>query len=60
MKGQSDSGIEVTGELSSNGTRVRRTGTSNGSGSLPLGAQIETASEAAFRSCAAELLTQAT
>lgn len=52
-------GIEVTGELSSNGTRVRRTGTSNGNGSLPLGEQIETASEAAFRSCAAELLAQA-
>ena len=38
------------------GTRVQRTGTSNGNGSLPLGAQIEIASEAAFRSCAAEML----
>ena len=31
-------GIEVAGELKSNGTRVQRTGTSNGNGSLPLGA----------------------
>ena len=45
-------GIEVTAELKSNGTRMQRTGTSNGNGSLPLGAQIEMASEAAFRSCA--------
>ncbi|MCY4467668.1 MAG: hypothetical protein OXC08_03025, partial [Thiotrichales bacterium] len=30
--------------------------TSNGNGSLPLGAQIEIASEAAFRSCAEEML----
>ena len=49
-------GIEVTGELKSNGTRVQRTGTSNGNGSLPLGAQIEIASEAAFRSCAENML----
>ena len=49
-------GIEVTAELKSNGSRVQRTGTSNGNGSLPLGAQIEIASEAAFRSCAAEML----
>ena len=49
-------GIEVTAELKSNGTRVQRTGTSNGNGSLPLGAQIEMASEAAFRSCAEEML----
>ena len=49
-------GIEVTGELQSNGTRVQRTGTSNGNRSLPLGAQIEIASEAAFRSCAEEML----
>ena len=52
-------GIEVTAELKSNGTRVQRTGTSNGNGSLPLGAQIEIASEAAFRSCAAEMLAVA-
>ena len=52
-------GIEVQGELKSNGTRVQRTGTSNGNGSLPLGAQIEIASEAAFRSCAAEMLGSA-
>ena len=44
-------GIEVTGELKSNGSRVQHTGTSNGNGTLPLGAQIEIASEAAFRSC---------
>ena len=49
-------GIEVTGELKSNGSRVQRTGTSNGNGSLPLGMQIEIASEAASRSCAAEML----
>ena len=49
-------GIEVRAELESNGTRVQRTGTSNGNGSLPLGAQIEMASEAALRSCAAEML----
>ena len=49
-------GIEVTAELRSNGARVQRTGTSNGNGTLPLGAQIEIASEAAFRSCAAEML----
>ena len=49
-------GIEVTAEMKSNGSRVQRTGTSNGNGSLPLGAQIEIASEAAFRSCAAEML----
>ena len=49
-------GIEVTAEIKSNGTRVRRTGTSNGNGSLPLGAQIEIAAEAAFRSCATEML----
>ena len=52
-------GIEVTAELKSNGTRVQRTGTSNGNGSLPLGAQIEIASEAAFRSCAAQMLAVA-
>ena len=49
-------GIEVTAELRSNGTRVQRTGTSNGNGSLPQRAQIEIASEAAFRSCATEML----
>ena len=49
-------GIEVRAELESNGTRVQRTGTSNGNGSLPLGAQIEIASQAAFRSCAEEML----
>ena len=49
-------GIEVQAELKSNGSRVRHTGTSNGNGSLPLGAQIEIASEAAFRSCAEEML----
>jgi len=53
------SGIEVTAELKSNGTRVQRTGTSNGNGHLPLGIQIEMASEAAFRSCAAEMLAVA-
>ena len=52
-------GIEVTAELKSNGTRVQSTGTSNGNGSLPLGAQIEIASEAAFRSCTAEMLATA-
>ena len=52
-------GIEVTGELRSNGTRVQRTGLSNGNGSLSLGAQIESASEAAFRQCAAEMLAVA-
>ena len=52
-------GIEVRAELKSNGTRVQRTGTSNGNGSLPLGAQIEIASEAAFRSCAQEMLAVA-
>ena len=52
-------GIEVMAELKSNGTRVQRTGTSNGNGSLPLGAQIEIASEAAFRSCTAEMLATA-
>ncbi|MDD9982831.1 MAG: hydantoinase B/oxoprolinase family protein, partial [Gammaproteobacteria bacterium] len=49
-------GIEVTAEMKSNGARVQCTGTSNGNGSLPLGAQIEIASEAAFRSCAEEML----
>ena len=52
-------GIEVTAELKSNGARVQHSGTSNGNGSLPLGAQIEIASEAAFRSCAAEMLERA-
>ena len=52
-------GIEVLAELKSNGTRVQRTGTSNGNGSLPLGAQIEIASEAAFRSRAVEMLGSA-
>ena len=52
-------GIEVLAELESNGARVRRTGASNGNGSLPLGARIEIASEAAFRSCAAEMLGSA-
>ena len=52
-------GIEVTAELKSNGTPVQHTGTSNGNGSLPLGAQIEIASEAAFLSCAAEMLALA-
>ena len=52
-------GLEVTAELKSNGTRVQRTGTSNGNGGLSLGAQIEIASEAAFRSCAAEMLAVA-
>ena len=52
-------GIGVTAELKSNGARVRRTGTSNGDVRLPLGAQIEMASEAAFRSCAEEILAQA-
>ena len=49
-------GIEVVAELGSNGTRVQRTGASNGNGRLPLGAQLEIASEAAFRSCADALL----
>ena len=49
-------GIEVLAELESNGARVRRTGASNGDGSLPPGTQIGMASEAAFRSCAAEML----
>ena len=48
-------GIEVTAELKSNGARMQRTDTSNDNGTLPLGAQIEIASEAAFRSCAAEM-----
>ena len=52
-------GIEVLAELKSNGTRVQRTGTSNGNGSLPLGAQVEIASEAAFRSCVVEMLGSA-
>ena len=52
-------GIEVLAELKSNGTRVQRTGTSNGNGSLPLGAQVEIASEATFRSCAVEMLGSA-
>ena len=52
-------GIEVTGELESNGTRLQHTGTSNGNGTLPLGAQIEIASEAAFRSCATQMLEAA-
>ena len=41
-------GIEVRAELKADGTWVQRTGTSNDNGSLPLGAQIEMASEAAF------------
>ena len=49
-------GIEVVAQLGANGTRVRRTGASNGNGHLPLGAQLGIASEAAFRSCAAEML----
>ena len=49
-------GVEVVAELGANGTRVQRTGASNGNGHLPLGAQLEIASEAAFRSCAAEML----
>ena len=52
-------GIEVQAELKSNGSRVRHTGTSNGNGSLSLGTQIEIASEAAFRSCAAQMLAAA-
>ena len=52
-------GIEVRAELKSNGTRVQRTDTSDGNGSLPLGAKIEIASEAAFRSCAEEMLASA-
>ena len=52
-------GTEVVAELGANGTRVQRTGTSNGNGRLPLGAQLEIASEAAFRSCAAEMLGEA-
>ena len=49
-------GIEVVAELGANGTRVQRSGASNGNGDLPLGAQLEIASEAAFRSCTAALL----
>ena len=41
------------------GTRVQRSGTTNGNGSLPLGAEIEMGCEAAFRSCAAEMLASA-
>ena len=52
-------GIDVTGELRANGARVQHTGISNGNGSLPLGAQIEIASEAAFRSCATAMLESA-
>ena len=52
-------GIEVVAELEANGTRVQRTGASKGNGRLPLGAQLEIASEAAFRSCAAEMLGEA-
>jgi hypothetical protein len=44
-------GIEVVAQLGANGTRVQRTGASNGNGHLPLGAQLGIASEAAFRSC---------
>ena len=51
-------GIEVTGELNSNGTRGARA-TRTETVACPLGAQIQTASEAAFRSCAAELLARA-
>ena len=52
-------GIEVVAELGANGTRVQRTGASNGNGHLSLGAQLEIASEAAFRSCTAEMLGEA-
>ena len=43
------SGIEVTAELKWNGSRVQHTGTSNGNGILPQGAQIEITAEAAFQ-----------
>ena len=52
-------GIEVLAELQANGARVQRTGTSNGNGSLSPGAQLEIASEAAFRSCATAMLESA-
>ena len=41
-------GIEVVAELGANGTRVQRTGASNGNGHLPLGAQLEMATDDAF------------
>lgn len=49
-------GVEVEAELAANGARVQRTGHSNGNGRLPLGAQLEAASDDAFRSCAGALL----
>ena len=52
-------GVEVEAELSANGSRVQRTGHSNGNGRPSLGAQLEIASDDAFRSCAAEVLTAA-
>ena len=56
---RSGGGIEVTGKLTSNGARMHRAGTANCSATLPIGAQIEMASEAAFRSCAREMLAVA-
>ena len=44
-------GIEVVAQLGANGTRVQRSGASNGNGHLPLGAQLMLATDDAFRSC---------
>ena len=49
-------GVEVEAELTANGRRVQRTGTSNGNGHLALGAQLDIASDDAFRSCASAVL----
>ena len=49
-------GIEVVAEIKANGTRVQRTGQANGNAGERLGAQLEMASEDAFRSCASAVL----
>ena len=49
-------GVEVEAELKANGSRVQGTGHSNGNGHLTLGAQLEIASDDAFRACAGAAL----
>ena len=49
-------GIEVVAEIKANGSRLQRTGYSNGNGALGLAAQLEIASDDEFRSCASAVL----
>ena len=54
---QNGAGVEVEAEIRANGTRVQGTGRANGGGAL--GAQLQSASDAAFRACVNSVLESA-